>query len=556
MVKTIHSAPSEIRRGAQGVHCTDDGRDGTNPIHKAPVRTLAASVALALAACGGGSGSDAPPLASKPLAEACAAYQSTALPHGAKIARTELRAAQGTLPEVCIVRGQIVSSPDSTIQWAVELPALAQWNGKTLTIGGGGLDGFIPTDDPWYQQLVGPSANPYVKISSDSGHQSRGFEWAKSDVALRNHAFDANHFVLEVGTTIATEFYGKRPVRRYHMGHSNGGRSGLISAQKYPKDYDGVVAMQPAISQQAHQVNLGPNVIRHIFQNRNNWLSPAKIALYAKAETAACDGLDGLKDGIIGNIEACSYVPTDLLCTGADSDSCLTAGQIESIRLIYSDHKTPVTLSRGAVGYPRFGRGGAATSDWESYMFGPSFEARESFNHMAVTEAARVVEGNPAADILSHDPTRYPAQYLRLAQMIDGTDPGMGAFADNGGKLLIWYGASDTCVSLYRTAEYFDSVKQQLGANKVQGFARLLTSPSVGHNLDGSGTDPLSMDLLAALDAWVEKSVAPDKLVATQFAPGTLTAIAQRPVCEFPQFPRYNGIGDPSKAESFTCSAP
>ena len=110
------------------------------------------------------------------------------MPHGAKVTRTELRKAEGTLPDVCIVRWQIVSSPESTIQWAVELPTQAQWNGKTLTIGGGGFDGFIPTDDPWYQQLVGPSANPYVKISSDSGHQQRNFSWGNSDVALRNHA--------------------------------------------------------------------------------------------------------------------------------------------------------------------------------------------------------------------------------------------------------------------------------------------------------------------------------------------------------------------------------
>lgn len=528
-------------------------KPGANAAARWAIRTLSASMALALAACGGGS--DPQPLASKPLAEGCPAYASAALPHGAKITRTEVRAAQGSLPEVCIVRGKIVSSPESTINWAVELPTLAHWNSKTLTIGGGGFDGFIPTDDPWYQHLVGPSANAYVKISSDSGHQVQGFAWGKSDVALRNHAFDANHFVLEVGTAIATEFYGKRPARRYHMGHSNGGRSGLISTQKYPKDYDGVVAMEPAISQQAHQVNLGPTVLRHIFKSRDNWMSPAKIALYAKAETAACDELDGLKDGIIGNVEACNYVPTELLCKGADNDSCLTAGQIESIRLIYSDHKTPVTLSRGAVGYPRFGRGGASTSDWQSYMFGSSFEAPDSFNHMAVTEAARLVEGNPNANILSHDPTLYQAQYLRLAEMIDGTDPDISAFADNGGKLLIWYGVGDTCVSMYRTVEYLDTVKQRLGASKVQSFARMVTSPSNGHDLDGAGTEPRSIDLLAAMDAWVEKGAAPDKLVATKFAPGTSTPVAQRPVCEYPKFPRYSGTGDPSKAESFTCSA-
>lgn len=525
-------------------------------LHRA---TLASCTALALAACGGGNGGAGEgaksPLVSKTLAEACRTYTSAVLPHGAKITKTEIRMVNGTLPEVCVVRGQIVSSPESTIQWSVELPSHNLWNGKTLTIGGGGLDGFIPTDDPWYQQLVGAFADQFVKMSSDSGHQSRGFEWAKSDVALQNHAFDANHFVLEVGTAITTEFYGKRPVRRYHMGHSNGGRSGLISTQKYPKDYDGVIAMEPAISQQAHQTNLGPNVIQHIFKNKDNWLSPAKIALYAQAETAACDGLDGLKDGIIGNIEACNFVPTQLLCTGVESDSCLTAGQIESIRLIYTSHNTPVTFSRGATGYPRFGRGGASTSDWQLYMFGTSFEVPDSFNYMAVTEAAKLVEGNPNANVLRHNPTLFKAQYLRLAEKIDATDPDISEFANNGGKLLIWYGLGDTCVSLYRTAEYFDSVKQVLGTQKVRGFARMLTSPSNGHELDGPGTSPLSLNLLAAMDTWVEKGAAPDNLVATQFVPGSTTAVSRRPVCEFPKFPRYNGTGDPNMAESFTCSA-
>lgn len=514
---------------------------------------LAMAAALALTACGGGSDGTPPPSA-RPLAEACPTYRPAALPGSAKVTKTEVRKSNGSLPDVCIVRGEIVSSAESTIHWAVELPSGNTWNGKTLTIGGGGFDGFIPTDDPFYQQLVGPSANPYVKISSDSGHGPTGFSWGNSDVALRNHAFEANHLALEVGTAIATDFYGKRPVRRYHMGHSNGGRSALAATQRYPKDYDGVIAMEPAISQQAHQVNLGPTVLKHIFSKPENWLSAEKLGLYAKAETAACDGLDGLKDGIIGNVEACNYVPTELLCKGADNDSCLTAGQIESIRLIYATHDTPVTLSRGARGYPRYGRGGASTSDWKDYMFGTSFAARDSFNFMAAQEAARLVEGNPKLSLLDHDPTRFPSQYLRLAEMIDSTNPDVSAFADNGGKLLIWYGLADTCVSVYRTAEYFESMKQQLGATKARGFARMLTSPSVGHNLDGAGTDPLSIDLLTALDHWVEKQTAPDKLVATKFAEGSKTPVLQRPVCEFPQFPRYNGTGDPAKAESFTCS--
>lgn len=520
--------------------------------HRLRVVVLGALSSLMVAACGGLGGMEH---AAKAPVHSCENYRSAALPHGAKITKTETRKADDKAwPGACIVRGQIVSSPESTINWAVELPEPSSWNGKTLTIGGGGFDGFIPTDDPWYQGLVGASAKPYVRISSDSGHQERNFSWGASDVALRNHAFEANHLVLEVGTVIATAFYGKRPSRRYHMGHSNGGRSGLIATQKYPKDYDGVIAMVPAISQQAHQTNLGPTVLKHIFGARENWLNPEKIALYAKAETAACDGLDGLKDGIIGNIEACNYVPTDLQCAGAEEANCLTAGQIESIRLIYTTHNTGVKVSRGETGYPRYGRGGAATSDWAVYMFGSSFEKPDSFNHMAVSEAAKLVENNPNADLLSHDPKRFQAEYLRLANMIDGTDPDLSTFADNGGKLLIWYATADACVSMYRAADYLDSVKQRMGTSKVQGFARMLTSPSLGHELDGPGTSVSSMDLLAAMDAWVEKDIAPDHIVATKFEADTMKPLFQRPVCEYPKFPRFNGKGDPSKAESFTCS--
>jgi hypothetical protein len=267
------------------------------------------------------------------LRSSCEAFRPTGLLHGARIDKTEIRPSKEGLPEVCIVRGSIVSSAVSTINWVVELPDPPHWNGKTLTIGGGGFDGFIPTDLPWYQGMVGRSADGYVKMSSDSGHQVRAYyPWALDDVALRNHAFDANHFTLEVGTQIATEFYHRPPTRRYMFGQSNGGRSGLVAMQRYPKDYDGVIALAPAISQQAHQVNVGQTTMRHIFQDPKNWLNPAQIALFAQAEIKACDALDGLEDGIISNVEACKYVPTDLLCTTQDSDKCLGKGQIESSR--------------------------------------------------------------------------------------------------------------------------------------------------------------------------------------------------------------------------------
>jgi pimeloyl-ACP methyl ester carboxylesterase len=419
---------------------------------------------------------------SQPQFAAGAAYKPASLSHGAALVKAELRAASGFLPEVCVVRGQIVSGPTSTINWAGELPDRSSWNGKTLTIGGGGADRFIPTDADFYQkELAGPSAVAFVKISSDSGHQVLSFSpWAVDEIALRNHAYQVNHFALEVGTAITTEFYGSTPTRRYMLGHSNGGRAGLAAAPRFPGDYDGIVAPAPAINQQAHQANVGPTLVRHIYSDPANWLSAARIQLYANAETAACDGLDGLEDGIIGHAAACNYVPNDLLCTGADSDSCLTAGQIETIRL-------------------------------------------------------------------------YQPRFTAMSAILDSTDPDLREFVDRGGKLLLWSGIADTCVTAYRAADYFDSVKRVMGESTVSKFARFFVSPGMGHNLHGPG--PAKLDWVKALDDWVERSVDPDKLVASTMNAAGTAAETQRPLCPYPQFPRYPGSGDPTQADSFTCAA-
>ena len=524
-----------------------------------PARALAALTAAGavamLAGCGSGGGDPIAPAPAAPrtLAESCAAFTPGSLPHGATVARPEIKPAAEGRAEVCVVRGTIVSSPSSTINWAVEMPAASSWNGKTLTIGGGGFDGFIPTDNPRTLGMIPASANPFVKISSDSGHQIQGFfPWATDDVALRNHAFEANHQALEVGTRLAEVFYGKRPTRRYMFGQSNGGRSGLVAAQRYPNDYDGVVAFEPAISQQGHEAVMGPALMKRIFSDRVNWLSPAKTALFAQAEIKACDELDGLKDGVIGNVEACTYVPTDLLCKGADNDTCLTTAEIDTIKLVYSDHTSPVLLADGYRGYPRFGRGGAATSDWSIFLFGEKFEERSAFDFMVGDEAAKVVTNNAATSLLTFDPTLYQTQWTRLSTLIDGTNPDLSAFAAKGGKMLIWYGMADACVSVYRTAEYLHNVSQRMGEGAARNVVRMVTSPHVGHALDGPGAG--RFDWIAAIENWTEKGQPVDNLVATRFEADNTTAKFTRPLCEYPKFPRYKGSGDTTKADNFSCS--
>lgn len=478
------------------------------------------------------------------------------LPHDARITGREIREESEIAPKVCIIRGEIVTSPESTINWVVELPHPADWNGKTLTVGGGGTDGFIPTDDPFYQQLMGPSSWDYVRMSSDSGHQQRTFyPWPRNDDALRNHGYRANHMTLAVGTYLATRFNHEAPARRYMIGHSNGGRSGLVSAQRYPGDYDGVIARAPAISQQAHQTGLA-ELHKHVFGAPENWLSREKIALFAEAETAACDGLDGIEDGIIGQLAACDYDGADLLCQGEETDSCLTAGQLESIRLIYTDHAGEFPLHDNLTrGYPRFGRGGGSTSDWGAYVFGSGFDARDSFNFWAADDAAKTVTGEDDASIMTIDPADYAAEYQRLSAELDPGDHDLSAFAANGGKLLISHGLADACVSVHRTAEYVESVKRHTNAD-VRDFARMVTSPGVGHNLDGPGAG--AIDLLAVMESWVERAAPPDNLVASKYPGGPFdydaTPEFQRPLCEWPTFPRYDGDGDPAKAKNFYCA--
>ena len=491
---------------------------------------------------------------SKPLSELCGTFKPRNLPYEAYVTRTEIRPAGEMGPEVCIVRGEIVSSPDSTIRWAAELPARSVWNGKTLTFGGGGFDGFISTDELNYHMMAGPSAFPYAKFSSDSGHDIRGFyPWAEFRVALRNHAYEANHETLQVGVELVNQFYGSKPTRRYMFGQSNGGRSGVIAAQRYPADYDGVIALEPAVRQQAHEANLGTTTMRHIFSAPNNWLGRAKVALYARAEIEACDELDGIKDGVISNIRACKYVPTDLLCKGADNDNCLTAGQIETIRMIYSDQFRPVVMADGMAGYRRFGRGGAATSDWNVFLFGTNFEKHDAINYMVADETAKVIEKNPSATPLNYNPVDYKQAFLRLSTELYLTQPNLSQFAERGGKLLVWYGLADTCVSLYSWADTVDRIESAMGAYKARKFMRFLTSPGVGHAQDGPGAG--RADLIGAMDAWVEKGTLPDHLVASHFDKGAIQPTFQRPLCEYPLFPRYKGTGDSTQAGNFACSA-
>lgn len=496
--------------------------------------------------------------------ESCAALER----NNALVTHSSLQPAFKGTGQACVVHGEIISSAASTIHFRVDLPRPESWNTKLLMIPGGGFDGVVTTDSPdwaqfWAGNLLGADADRvfgYVVVSSDSGHQGRGpdgrmdFSWVSHNpTALRNHAYEANHATLTAAVDLVQQFYGKSPGKRYIMGGSNGGRAGLVAIQHYPTDYDGVLAFLPAISQEGFAANLGPQLLQHVFSSPENWLNAAQIALFEKGELAACDALDGLKDGILSNAAACRYDARDLLCPAGQkpSDACLTEGQIESVRRIFSDKNVPVTLADGWVGYAGVGRG-AESNNWPIFLFGPSFAARGAADFVLVDQIVKWgITNDPNATLMTHDPTQWAQQYRSLSDEIDATNPDLGPFYEHGGKLIVLHAVADACVSYRQTARYIESVQTRLGAAKAREFMRFYTSPAVGHFTLGPGasTEPL----LSVLEAWVEKGRAPESVTATlrqdSAQPGST-----RPLCEYPRYPRYKGKGDPASAASFECA--
>jgi len=503
-------------------------------------------------------------LDSRSFSERCAALVN----NNTIVASATIEAALFGSHNSCVVRGKIISSPASTINFRVDLPEPNSWNGKLLMIGGAGFDGIVPTDAPnhrgfWFTKVLGSDAERmahYIIGSSDSGHQGRGqnpiedFSWvSQNPTALANHGYQANHIVLGVAIDLSVQLYSKPPERRYIVGGSNGGRAGLVAIQHYPQDYNGVIALEPAISQEGFAANLGTQMLQHIFASPENWLDRKHIELYEKHELNACDGLDGLKDGILANVRGCDYDGTDLLCKNGvrDSDDCLTSGQLESIKRIHADKNVNVTLADGWVGYAGFGRGGES-SDWATYLFGRSFAARAASDYALADNIVKWgITNDPNANVMTHDPTQWAKQYRALSDQIDATDPNLLPFYQHGGKLIVWYGTSDACVSYMQTARYIESVTGKLGDERTKALLRFYISPATGHAMAGAGAS--TIPLLSALENWVEKDQAPASLTAT-LTKESANSGSTRPLCEYPLFPRYKGNGDPHSASSFDCS--
>lgn len=439
-------------------------------------------------------------------------------------------AAYKDLPGFCRVTATLTPSSDSDIKIEVWLPA-SGWNRKFQAVGNGGWAGVIS-----YSALADAVRAGYAGASTDTGHVGGSGRFALDHPEkLIDFGWRSEHEMTVQAKAIIRAFYGSAPRLSYWNGCSTGGRQGLKEAQKFPADYDGIIAGAPA-----NRTAIGLWIAFAVLKDPAGYIPPSKYPLIHRAALNACDAVDGLRDGLIDDPRRCKFDPGVLLCQGAESDSCLTAPQVEAARKIY----TAVTNSRTGqevspsyvpgteLGWAIFGKGPEPPAlTWDQYRY--------------------VVFKDPNWDWRTFDFNQDLARSEQPENVVmNATDPNLKPFFAHNGKLLLYHGWSDTNVPALLTIKYYNSVVDTLGgASKTMDSVRLFMEPGMGHCRGGEG--PNVFDKVDALDQWVEKGKAPDSMVASHFTNGKVDRT--RPLCPYPQVAVYNGSGSIDDAANFVC---
>ena len=500
----------------------------------------------------------------------------------AKIVSAELSTMPATMsgPEptitYCKLIGAIspIDSDAPPIRFQINVPE--RWNGRAVQYGGGGFNGVLITglaqlrDAP--ADLPPPLAQGFMTWGTDSGHDNTKLkeiqEFALNDEALENFSHAAYKKVRDVAVVMSRSINGRVPDKIYYFGGSEGGREGLTMAQRYPKDYDGIVSTVPVINWVGLQF---AGTRSGLAQMDGGWLSPAKVKLLHEAVLAACDALDGLKDGVISRWEACPKAmnPKALRCPdGSDSgDTCLSDAQIRFVETVHGRFEFPYPLVNNITSYPGWNYGGEDQP--EGMVYWMTGTKPPAYPLPAVAEQGRdwyygagamryFFARNPAAHPRDVTPEAFKDQVLKISALMDSTDPDLSAFQRRGGKLILKENMADPGQSANAGVEYYKSVVAKMGQAEVDRFIRFYVSPGANHAgtgvMLGGAPLPRGVDLLGALDGWVMKNEAPDVLTQTaKESKPPFTQTSARPMCRYPAYPRYNGTGDPNQAASFDC---
>ena len=461
------------------------------------------------------------------------------------------------LPAFCQVHGVLVPTPHSSIHFEVWLPA-ANWNGKLQVVGNGGLAGTIS-----YPGLASALRDGFAAASTDTGHTStESPAWLEDRERLIDYSYRGLHMTTVNAKAIVQAYYSEQAKRAYYTGCSTGGKQGLMEAQRYPDDFDGILAGDAAnfwTHQMASEVWNGV-----VTSTPATNLPKEKLQLLQDAALQACDMLDGAKDGLVSDPARCQFDPSTLQCKGGDSPTCLTAAQVGAVRKIYEGPENPRTRKRLYPGlYPGGEMGWAANtvinkttkSGVSSYDFwGYAFYHKPDWPY-------------PTFDF-DKDVQRADEE---LGPVTNATSPNLEEFRTLGHKLIYYHGAADPLIPAQNGIDYFESVvSMQKGLARAQSFYRAFLVPGLYHCSGGPGPiafgtsqpAPVSQrdadhDALRALERWVESGTAPTQIIGTKYVDGDpAKGVAfQRPLCPYPEVARYRGSGEMNDAANFACVA-
>ncbi|HYZ32384.1 MAG TPA: tannase/feruloyl esterase family alpha/beta hydrolase [Crenalkalicoccus sp.] len=529
-------------------------------------------------------------------ARSCADLATLALPgNGSVTAAEEIPAGSYTppgtstaypnLPAFCRIAATLRPSPDSNIRVEVWMPMGAAWNGRLNGTGNGGYAGTIS-----YSALATGTALGFATANTDQGTSpSTGLDGTPL-VGHPQKWIDFGHRATHLMTTAAkrliSEFYDQGPSRSYFTGCSDGGHQAYQEAQRFPEDYDGILAGAPANNRTHLQVG-GPYIYNSLRASPASGITEQTGQVITQAVLAACAGKDGglASDPFLTDPRQCRFDPRSIVCgAGGPPGACLTPEQAEAARLLYRGPHNPRTGQRIYVGVPRGSESGH-TFDWA--LLGGLTDPNNPRNSLLFNGLLQWVFGAGFQPV-SFDFDRNVRQLDQvLAGDINANDPDLRAFRARGGKLLSYHGLIDSLVPPYDNINYHLRVVQAEQAGweaaeqipegadtvdpaalrRTQEFYRLFLVPGMGHCGGGPGPNVLTAspsmlfagdperNALVALQRWVEQGVAPERLVATHFVNNSPAAgIAfTRPLCPFPQIAQYRGTGPTTDAASFDC---
>jgi feruloyl esterase len=436
---------------------------------------------------------------------------------------------QRSLPAHCRVAAVLAPSSDSHVEMELWLPE--NWNGKFLAVGNGGWAGSIS-----FPAMAIGLQSGYAVASNDTGHKGGDGSFALGHPEkVVDFAWRAMHEMARHSKTLVQAYYEQPARLSYYQGCSTGGRQGLMSAQRFPADFDAIVIGAPVnnvLALNASQFNS----MKRLIENRDMALSPAKVEMLHEAVLAACEADDGVSDGFLNNPLACGFNPQALACTDGDNAACLTPAETEAVL-----HAWNGTFSAaGEQLYPGHARG---------FELGWRVPEADSVPASLQTDATRyLVYEDPEWDWREFEIERDLQLAREKAGYIEAVETDLSEFKAMGGKLIIYHGWNDPGPSPLNSINYVNGVAQALGGAQ-EDWLRLYMMPGMGHCAGGIGPD--QADFLGAMEAWVEEGMAPGIITAARIREGRVDMT--RPLCPYPAVAQWDGKGNPDDAASYSC---